>query len=449
MRIRDFDTPVMDKVYDAEVALDERYVGETPAIKHVFELFCKFRNKYTDNKFRKSMKINGDEDLQTFCDACAELWGLDSFSMIIEQANIFQFATISTDMRIDLPLNRESIVEYGPNGVRFKSKYRVNILSIGFTGLIMNERFTNREVFGVFLHEIGHSFQSATNGTMLSLNKVNMFIRAAYVLSQVISDPIHGFSNLFKMTLATNGMVGLSAKLHKSLMRFPAFRIISNIMGIFRGALMDVFYTIKFTAKGIIVPAMFPAQIAAGVTSLLYPSIFIHNYGGEQMADSFAADLGFGPDLSSAFIKQAKYGNELDLINKIPVLNAIVDLWCLPFNIMTQFFNEHPMTGTRIYGTLEIMKNDYNKGYVDPKMKKALEKDIKAIEKSIDDFNKEPSIKNPENRQIFSAALVLAAIDEEGGTKYKLLKGIIDPSEEKQKAFERNQNQATGNVIKL
>lgn len=59
MRIRDFDTPVMDKVYDAEVALDERYVGETPAVKHVFELFCKFRNKYTDNKFRKSMKING------------------------------------------------------------------------------------------------------------------------------------------------------------------------------------------------------------------------------------------------------------------------------------------------------------------------------------------------------------------------------------------------------
>lgn len=445
MRIRDFDTPVMDKVYDTEVALDERYVGETPALTKVFDLFCKFRDKYSDNIVRKSLNMAGDKDLEAFCDACAELWGFDSCSMIIKQANIFQFATFSVDMRVDLPSDKESMVEYGPNGVRFKSKYHVHLVTIGFTGLLMNAKFTNREVFAVFLHEVGHSFQSATNGQMNSLNQVNNIITYFRVFLDLLNNPVEGVKEMLELMFASNGVMGVVSHGYKAIVKNPVGKALANVLGAFSGIFDDVFYGAIFAARAVLTPASFIPNLVASITKLLFPTILVHGYGGEQMADSFAGDLGFGPDLSSAFLKSSKYGHDLDIVNKIPVLNAVVDLWCLPFEMILRGFNEHPTDGARIRGMVDIMENDLKKGYFDPKAKKALERDIKALEKTVADFEDDMRAHPFRYRQIFSSSMLSLIYNSGGGFKYNLLRA--DHSGEKQKAYERSK--AQGNVIKL
>ena len=167
----------MEKKFDKPIVLDERYFGETPAIKNLFNLFCKFRDKYTNSLIKMSGSINGDRDLQTFLDACANLWGFASCSMIIKNANVFQFSTFCVDSRLDVLSDKEELVEYGPNGIKFKEKYKIHLLTIGYTGLLMDSKYTNREVFGVFLHEVGHNFQSAMNGKLASFNTINMIIK--------------------------------------------------------------------------------------------------------------------------------------------------------------------------------------------------------------------------------------------------------------------------------
>ena len=246
--------------------------------------------------------------------------------MIIKQANIFQFATFSLDMRVDLPSDKESMVEYGPNGVRFKSKYHVHLVTIGFTGLLMNAKFTNREVFAVFLHEVGHSFQSATNGQMHSLNQANNIIMYFCIFLDLLNNPVEGIKETLELMFASNGVMGVVSHGYQAIVKTPVGKALANVLGAFSGIFDDVFYGAIFSARAILTPASFIPNLVASITKLLFPTILVHGYGGEQMADSFAGDLGFGPDLSSAFLKSSKYGHDLDIVNKIPVLNAIVDL---------------------------------------------------------------------------------------------------------------------------
>ena len=72
---------------------------------------------------------------------------------------------------------------------------------------------------------------------------------------------------------------------------------------------------------------------------------------------------------------------------------------------------------------------------------------MKTIERSMDEFEKGMA-KNPlDYNRIFSSAIVCILFYGKGGLKYNSIK--IDHSLEKQKAFERNQNQGEGNVIKI
>lgn len=451
MRIKDFDTPVMDKVYDIEVALDERYVGETPAVKHVFELFCKFRDKYRDKLWatasKKSFSIAGDPDAKAFCDACAELWGCESVSMVIQQAAYPQSMTTGIMYREDLPKNRESLVEYGPNGVRFKTKYHVHILVISFTGLLLNFDYTNREVFAIFLHEIGHNFQEATNGVMNALSDINTYVAYLYTFYLLMMEPKVGLKEVFSMLWQNNGPLGIINGAYNSIVSTKAGRLLVNTVGILGGFIEDAKMFFKKTTDHFIKIEGLKGIIRSGLMQLLFPTMFVRNYKGEQMADSFAADLGFGPDLASGFMKNTKKGMEVDYLISVPILNAILDLWSIPFTLATYAFNEHPMDGVRVRDIHDTMKADLNRGYFDPKAKKALEKDIAAIEKNMANFQSE-MLKHPlEYNQIFSSAVLCIMYNTGGGIKYAALKG--DKSEEKQQALERNKNQATGNIIKI
>jgi len=450
MRIRDFDAPVMDKVYDAPVVLDERYIGETPGVKHVFELFCKFRDKYRDKAsawFRKSFSVSGDPDLKVFCEACAELWGFESCSMVINQADIVQFMTFSIGGRVDLPTDKESMVEYGPNGVRFKAKYHVHLFTIGFTGLLFNFNYTNREAFAIFLHEVGHNFQEATNGVMNSLSNINKYVIYLSIMYDLIMDPKIGLKEVLIELYSSNGILGILGGAYNSIVSTKAGKLLVNTFGVFSGILTDAFYAGVFMANKLVNADALRTIIRAGLKKLIFPTIFVHRYAGEQMADSFAADLGFGPDSASADLKLEKIGQDLDFFGKVPIVNAILDLWCLPFNMLVTAFDEHPTTGARIKGLVDIMKSDLSKGYCDPKAKKALEKDIKATEKAVADFQTNMAKHPFEYNKIFSAAVMCVLFNGNGGLKYNTIK--INHSEEKQKAFERNQNQATGNVVKI
>ena len=429
----------MEKKFDKPIVLDERYFGETPAIKNLFNLFCKFRDKYTNSLIKMSGSINGDRDLQTFLDACANLWGFASCSMIIKNANVFQFSTFCVDSRLDVLSDKEELVEYGPNGIKFKEKYKIHLLTIGYTGLLMDSKYTNREVFGVFLHEVGHNFQSAMNGKLASFNTINMIIKLYFLFFQMMNDPVSGLQTAGSYIAASNTVIGIGSTAYRALVNTQVGRTLANAISIFDGMKDNIVYAFAFLLKPVTMPVQAFASIMTGISQLLFATLFIKSYSDEQLADSFAADLGFGKDLISAFMKLEKFGQPLDIINRIPILNAIVDLWCLPFKLIINAFDEHPTTGARVKGTLDIMKSDLNNGFVDPRMRKALEKDIKDIEKTMADFKSELDAAPFQYRQAFSSCIAHFYANElNGGAKYQFLKPTLDHSRQKEIAYNKS-----------
>ena len=432
----------MDKEFETPIVLDERYFGETPAIKELFSIYSRFRQKYI-NFTGINLGVNKDKDLIEFCNKASELWGFKSMSYIIIQSPAVNSFTLGIDLGAELPTNIETMVEYGPNGIRFKEKCKVNVLIAVYTGLFLNPVYTDRECFAVFLHEVGHNFQCAMNKSAA----IAPYIRYPYIiinaysdLLKILSGELEGITQLSALLLsATNGGIGAVNKVMMTIKTNPVLGPIYDFISLI-SKVPSIIDSIKnLLLKPINYPIAALRTLINAISAPLVVLVGVFRYSNEQIADSFAADLGYGKDLATWLMKMERNGNSsIDLYNQIPIVNAIVNLWCLPFLLILHTFDEHPIAGARIKGNIDIMTNDLEKGYVDPKMRKAMERDLRDTKAAVAEFEAQTKSLSLKNKQIFSQLFLLMTIDQfEGGIKYKMIKSVFNQSEEREQAYQR------------
>lgn len=111
----------------------------------------------------------------------------------------------------------------------------------------------------------------------------------------------------------------------------------------------------------------------------------------EYLSDSFATMYGMGPEIAS-FLTKIEYSDSASglavdkILSKIPIIGALHASLDIPVLLLSNSINDHPSTPARIKKILDELNKELKDSNLDPKTKKAVEKNIKDLEKINKEF---------------------------------------------------------------
>ena len=395
----------------------ERYYGETKDITEFINILGEYRHKYwTDNAldFAHWFKFQGAESdplLLKLINKMKYIWGFTELSLLIVPSMDGNAMTFTCDHKIDKNIgksnkNKDHPIEYTINGPKYKKEYQMSCMVIVFTGIIFNKKFTDREVAAIIIHEIGHNFQSVIMDNtpavlfaskmeiglsylehlitssetptetlqMLLLDMVRNGVLASNTFGKIVAELQEtGIADANKDSLSTsekntlkqyNAMIMSSFSLYMHYERFKlTYKKYRNMFKkLIGGEYLDM---IKWELKSTL--------------DEIWRDIFPVGYKHEEIADSFATDLGLGPEIASGMEKFMDEAVMSDPFNLHPVLRNLKDLIMTPFKLINSTTDEHPREAARIENALQELLTDYKHGYFDPSQKSKIEADIAEL----------------------------------------------------------------------
>lgn len=382
-----FNSNQLKSIKEGHSILNEAYFGESKELKEVFDQFCKLRSIYIgESKYFSN--INTDPELIKFNRMMEDFFGFNTFALSFDQSTIYNAYTVPISFAIDTPMGSK-IVETTKNGYRIKDKYKLNVICVLHTSIFVDDEFTDREVFAVLLHEVGHNFTE-------TMSSVPTFT-GLYMKSLGLINCIYGV-----LTLDIKSAASVSNPT-REWYEETVQRIRED-----NPELTDAFYFLKGCKAGlesIIINGIDVLNIGTVIINpigALISSVYnrlrsflqspvmilraIVGYNDEKISDNFATVYGFGADLSSALNKFEENGAGLasrKVVGNIPILGHLYDIFSLPINRILSYFDEHPSTPSRCDAQLRYLKNELKNEKLDPKMKKQILSDISDIEEEI------------------------------------------------------------------
>lgn len=372
------------------VPLSEIYFGTTPGVKAIEQQLGKFRRKYmADEKtYMYDSNCMTDPMKATLEDMICAEFGFGSCYIAIKFTDMYNAMTFPIGIRWDV--NEKNYIHKTKTGYRYDKKADYAAFFIIYAGLIFNPKFTDKEVIGILLHEIGHNFQTSVNvriGTINYATKVTNLIIT--VLTFFATAPV-----------MTNFGMSLTNKLERYLIKeYPNFSKARYQIGNY----IDMYQEwIKNFNLGVNLFTMFSipsnylnmaiGHIMRFVKGLvLNPLSFFLGYPGEQFSDDFATMYGYGPDLHSGMGKmQSTTGGGLALgvlLDKgAPWYTAMYNMFMLPMRMLTSALDVHPVAPERSLNTKRVLENEFK--YANPKMKKRIKEDLDRLEKAQEQYYK-------------------------------------------------------------
>lgn len=395
----------------------ERYYGETKDITEFINILGEYRHKYwTDNvlDFAHWFKFQGAESdplLLKLIDKMKYIWGFTELSLLIAPSMDGNAMTFGCDHKIDKNIgksnkSKDHPIEYTINGPKYKKEYQMSCIVIVFTGIIFNKRFTDREVAAIIIHEIGHNFQSVImDNTPAVLFASKMEIGLFYLERLITSSesPVQALQMILagmvrNGVLASNTFGKIAAELQETGITDANKDSLStsekNTLKQYNAMIMSSFSLYMHYEGFKLTYAkyrnMFKKLIGGEYIDMLkwelkstldeiWRDIFPVGYKHEEIADSFATDLGLGPEIASGMEKFMDEGIMSDPFNLHPVLRNIKDLIMTPFRLINSTTDEHPREAARIENALQELLTDYKYGYFDPSQKSKIEADIAEL----------------------------------------------------------------------
>lgn len=378
--------------------LNEVYFGNSREIIKIQDQFSKFRRKFIEQgKYMSS--FNTDPDLLEFNRMIEKFFGFETFALVVEPQHIGNAYTLPISNRIDTPISGKKYIESTPNGFRFKKEAKFNAIVYIHSPLIIDSRFTDREVFAIILHELGHNFAFGINsancvmtGILKAINLVNIVIHGS--LSIIFPFSQHSqiaVGSINKLQGAVNKKADEIKKnnpeINDTLYRFKGFFSAIEGFGFEILSIFDVLATISNPAGAIINSIFNKVMQVVKNPMIMIKTLF--GYGQEKVSDNFATIYGYGPDLTSGLFKFEKYVPGTSVLRFMNDENSsFIGLWYnlikMPVQIVCGLLDEHPNAVSRINDQIKALKVELNRNELDPKMKAAIRKDIAEIEKVLD-----------------------------------------------------------------
>lgn len=429
------------KVPENLVVVNEVYFGQTPGITRCFEAFSAFRSKYVTSKKFFMGNIDADHDpmLQKFIDEIEREFGFYSFSFIIEDNDTPNMCTIipffrGTDIKKALSITKD--------GYKFKKEAKVSTLTIAPTGLLFNDAFTDREIFAIFLHEMGHSFQDFITDKMNFISKINNVVFIYRYVLPCMLHPILGIKNITTLTVLSNPVMGQITDAFNKISiseRKTIYSYFNKVHGLYKNIQKIVQDTVISFVSPLLLTMPF-TSFTKDLLSLVFDPIgTVKRYGGEQLADRFAGYYGFGNDLSTSLLKLNDSGADTSMkskLNKIPIFAHIHQTCLIPMYIVDNLLDCHPGTASRIKNLHESLENYMKNPQINPKLKKELEQELKEIDKNIDEFYEEATkVKNPRFLKQKYDLFIYKTCG--GDLKHKMLKNFFKHDEDTDETYNK------------
>lgn len=367
-------------IFDQDI-IQEAYFGETKEIKEIYENISDLRHKYMNMNKIDIKKVNKDPIILKINRLIEKEFGFGTFDLIIEGEGINAFTyPISTYKKDKWDLPEK--IKINKKGIKYKNT-EYNTLVYITPSLFFEKKFTDREIMGIFLHEIGHNFNISIYTSGIDLLKYGLI--SVNDIEKELSNEIENEKNSFKII----------SNISNNKKKDPISINIGNILiGIFEESfgLIDLFllpisklFNNVFTIIGTI---LFPRQ-----------RMLKKKYNDEILSDSFATIYGFGPNLLTAIDKIESYSFQTfytKTTDTVPLVFQLINLLTVAIDIVTHGFNIHPNNAARLHQQIYLLRTELSKNNLDPRMKKKIEDDLNEIEDLIIKYKKDNfKIDNP------------------------------------------------------
>lgn len=354
---------------DHDVIINEVYFGES-SISPLLNSFSRFRKKWMGKSF--NLKMNYDKDLLNFNRLVEDTFGFYRFCVTIDPSyslnaymlNVGYLAPPQADIN-KIPTHLRVIKNN--KGFKFDKDAGITGMCVVLFGLLDNKEVTDREIIGIILHEIGHTFTYAVLNydgysfpakMQYSIGKVLDIIKSRLSIdkSEAVDDSVA------EVDLNKSGISGLLSNIKASVSKINPLNIVKNSV---RSAL----------------------SAAANMSGNRYHA----GYTDEKFADTFAGMFGYGADVQSGLQKMYQYHYDKHYPKKTPN-NIQIFLKVMKWNclnhiaFMLNLKDEHPDGLARIQVQIEYLQRELSKEGLDPLVKKELMMQLEMQKKLIDDF---------------------------------------------------------------
>ena len=352
--------------------LQEVYFGKE-ALAPIQKQFTKLRDKLASQ--RVTSTTNLDPEILKFNRMVENFFGFRSYSLYIQPdytPNAYAFPVDTLLTNEDKQKIRASLIA-NPEGFKYDPKKlnaKITLIMAINIGLMNNESYTDEELIGIMLHEIGHGFFEAVtdkDGEYTISRKIIAALQ--YALSCARAHAKNGNGN----------------------------RINDNIINKELSAISDWVDGIGESIKG-----FFSKKKSRSFSESMYDNMKGNRlrYTNEKFADSFAAMYGYGAEVQTALVKMGQnlfddyYGGPRVYPRIVETLKMyrlyIDDLIAFSLNIQ----NEHPGDLARVNYTIQFIKRELSKEALDPKIKTQLVDQLNQLEKLIEDYKNYPRDKD-------------------------------------------------------
>ena len=365
--------------------INEAYFGETKEIKEMLKCINSFRRKHMGNYYFNG-NLSVDPDILKFNRLVEDFWGFHRFALILKPGIEMNAMTMPLGYRLDYSSKRNN---NSKRGFKYNKEDGYTTIVWIYSGLILNDIFTDREVLAILLHEIGHNFEATIDSLASVYYNVSKILLLPSILLNLIIMPSQGFGMHNK---SYEWYINTIEEMKKK--KSPFTEILSSIDSI-KSITGRVFYNINIIALLLNPLAVISStastmarQLQQLITNLhMQFKLILYGQKGEIISDAFASMYGFESDLVTGFnkIENNAAGNDiLAMINKDPIFGLYAWMLLTPQILIQRVFDEHPSNAHRYRQQLIFLRREIEKEDIDPKLKRELEIRMDVLEKNID-----------------------------------------------------------------
>ena len=376
--------------------VNEAYFGETPHLINAQRLLGQFRSKYIGPKYVFDIKCLNDPLIKKFNHEMEEEFGFEVFDLQIDASEIINTYTIPVGMKYDANPKKNPVLKT-KNGYKFKKEAGYCCLVYIHAGVLFDNKFTDRECMALILHEVGHNFAGAVNGSIGMFEALHRGINLVTLLVTTVFNPATPL--LHYIIFTNNGnkwMINFRERMKKE---YPQIMQFCAMIEVFFTHVSNAMSEINFV-KSVFTMGALPFEYLNRIMGYIYSKLIgaivnpgiilftIYGYPHEKFSDGFATMYGYGPDLSSTFTKVNPSNHGLVtqqwLNDNAPIIATVRNTLMLPLMMVLHSLDEHPIDMERATSNVRILREELK--YCDPRMKKRIESDIKRIEDDIDKY---------------------------------------------------------------
>jgi len=383
--------------FSIETFVNEAYVGKTRTLFELEKAIGKLRavvTQSTPNNCKEVLAINRLVEKQ---------FGMHLFALYLDPTQQFNAYTYTIGGFYDYSLNEpwKYVTGDPTNGYRFTRDNKFTVVTHISYGLLNDKKYTDAEVTGILLHEIGHNFGDCIYDVLYLYNRklVEQYRRAliSSIWFSVLLAPFTMGTTLVltaafakRLNDFTKGGEKITKKAKKDRKHTRRVAKFFESLKFRHSDRADANSSLRFRR-------MPDAKDRLDATYNTYSDEYksairsSEDRQAEVFADKFAGVYGYGFELSSALAKSTKISDDFYYKSArreahgdpfYQKLNDDISEALLKFNDL----DCHPDLIQRINSNIDLLKKEYEKSTIDPAVKKELLMQMNDMQKLIDDL---------------------------------------------------------------